>query len=491
MSDAIGPYQILGELGRGAMAVVWRAFDTRLEREVALKEPMIAAGTDAATVNELSARFVREGQAAAKLNHPGIVTVYAADVFDGRAAIAMELIEGETLGSILERGALSYESAIAVLVQLLDAVGYAHSRGVVHRDIKPDNLFITPDGRLKLTDFGIAHVGASAALTQAGTIMGTPGYMSPEQITGDISDSRSDIFAIGVIAFELVTGTNPFGATDGVAPTTVMYRVVHEETPNPAHHVGIDSHAALVIQTAMAKDPAARFQTAESMKAALLGGELQLGGATTGAGMPATVINHANVAGKPQHDGGGKTLYVVLGVVAVLVLVGMLVFSGGSPGTTNAGSVQPVVAKVEETVPAAGAGSVISAEEAPAQAAAPAEPVVDYESEVSSVIESWRVAWESENLGQYMGFYAPDFYSNYKKMNRSQWQSYKSGLFAKYSYQTVTISPPVVTVSGDTATAVFDQKFESNSFKDYGSKTLRLKRSGSVWLITGEEFSLK
>ena len=219
VTDVLGPYEIRGELGRGAMAVVWRGFDPKLEREVAIKEPLVASGTPDYAVADLSARFVREGKAAAQLNHPGIVTIHAADVFDGRPAIVMELIEGETLSAILDRGPLPAPAAVAVLDQLLDAVAYAHDRGVVHRDVKPDNVFLTPDGRVKLADFGIAHVGSGATLTQAGTIMGTPGYMAPEQVTGDPIDGRADIFAIGSIAYEMLSGHNPFGATDGLPPT--------------------------------------------------------------------------------------------------------------------------------------------------------------------------------------------------------------------------------------------------------------------------------
>jgi eukaryotic-like serine/threonine-protein kinase len=146
MTDMLGPYELRGELGRGAMAIVWRGFDPKLEREVAIKEPVIPLTADEATRADLAERFVREGRAAAKLNHPGIVTIHAADVYDGRPAIVMELIEGETLSGVLARGALPAPAALSVLDQLLDAVSYAHEHGIVHRDIKPDNVFVTPTG---------------------------------------------------------------------------------------------------------------------------------------------------------------------------------------------------------------------------------------------------------------------------------------------------------------------------------------------------------
>jgi serine/threonine-protein kinase len=268
MAEWLGPYELRGELGRGAMAVVWRAFDPKLEREVAIKEPIVSATADDAVRADLSARFVREGKAAAQLNHPGIVTIHDADVFDGRPAIVMELIEGQTLSSLLEWGPLSQSEAVAILEQLLDAAGYAHQRGVVHRDIKPDNVFVTPQGRVKLADFGIAHIGGSATVqTQAGTVMGTPGYMAPEQVTGGAVDARTDIFAIGVIAYEIFTGRNPFGTSEGVSPTTVMYRIVHEvPTPVASTDASTASPMAPVVARAMAKNSADRYQDAAQMR---------------------------------------------------------------------------------------------------------------------------------------------------------------------------------------------------------------------------------
>ena len=342
----LGPYELRGELGRGAMAIVWRGFDTRLEREVAIKEPVVPAGTDDAARQDLALRFVREGKAAAGLNHPGIVTIHAADVFGDRPAIVMEIIEGETLSGVLERGPLPAAAALSVIDQLLDAVGYAHAHGVVHRDIKPDNVFLTSDGRIKLADFGIAHVGSTAALTQAGTVMGTPGYMAPEQVTGAPVDARADIFAIGVIAFELLTGHNPFGATDGIAPTTVMYRIVHEPMPQlPASvFASLPIDIAQVLIVATAKDPASRFADANSFRTALAGGPIVTGVP----GTPSTVVSvpwspAANLASPAASTGQNWTPYLIVGAV-MLVVVGLLfVFSsgGGARGGAVAATTVP------------------------------------------------------------------------------------------------------------------------------------------------------
>ena len=361
MANTIGPYEIRGELGRGAMAVVWHGWDPRLEREVAIKEPVVANGTDQATRDELATRFVREGMAAAKLNHPGIVTVFAADVYDERPAIVMELIQGETLGTLLERGAMAPEAALAVLDQLLDAVGYAHEHGVIHRDIKPDNIFITPDGRIKLTDFGIAHVGSSATLTQAGTVMGTPGYMAPEQVTGDAVDARADLFSIGVIGYEMLTGRNPFGATEGTAPTTVMYRIVHEQTPPLAMDTAmLPCDLGTVMAVALAKHPDERFQNANAFRAALRGAPVSTPGAyPSPAGAPVhatspTVMQSVRPGGLPKW--APYAAVVAVGVIAVIVL---LVSAGGGPEgavvggpgvATSAVSTQPTAAAPADSV---------------------------------------------------------------------------------------------------------------------------------------------
>ncbi len=370
MSDMLGPYEIRGELGRGAMAVVWRGFDTRLERDVAIKEPVIPQGTDSAAAAELAARFVREGQAAAKLNHPGIVTIHAAEVFDGRAAIVMEVIEGETLATIMDRGPLEPASALAVLDQLLDAVGFAHSKGVVHRDIKPDNVFVTHDGRVKLADFGIAHVGTGASLTQAGTVMGTPGYMAPEQVTGQPVDSRADIFVIGVIGFEMLTGHNPFGATDGIAPTTIMYRIVHEPAPAlpPEAFAGLPADLGYVLATALAKDPTDRFADTHAFRSALAGGPVVTARQSGTVPVAATIASGFAPSG-PQFAPAitNWTPYLVLGAAVLLVVGGLFFFSG----TPTRGTVPIVSATPTET-------ATIEAEGSASGSASPSERDITY-----------------------------------------------------------------------------------------------------------------
>ena len=271
---SIGPYELLGELGRGAMARVWRAWDPNLEREVAIKVPLFDPNLPPAVLEEMGRRFVAEGRVAANLSHPGIVAVYAANVWNGTPAIVMELVDGSTLSDLLTVGALSPKVALNILDQLLDALGYAHAHGVVHRDIKPDNIFVTKTGIVKLADFGIAHVDRGTKhATLAGTVLGTPGYMSPEQARGTEVDGRSDLFSVGVIAHEMLTGHNPFGAGLDADTTTLIYRIVHEPAPELPSSVasGLPADMRPAIMAALSKDPADRPATAGDFKMMLHG----------------------------------------------------------------------------------------------------------------------------------------------------------------------------------------------------------------------------
>ena len=326
----IGPYELRGELGRGAMARVWRAWDPHLRREVAIKEPLFDPRLSPEVLDEMGRRFVAEGVAAARLNHPNIVTIYSADVYDGRPAIVMELVEGATLSGLLESGPLEPATAVDALDQLLDAAAYAHSMGVVHRDIKPDNVFVGADGRVRLADFGIARVEDADATraTVAGAVLGTPGYMSPEQIRGDAVDARSDLFSIGVVAYEMLSGKNPFGAGEGADVTTLVYRVVNEpapELPEPAASA-LPPSVAPAIMAALAKDPAERPQTADEFKAMLHGGAIPATASVAGSSLGAAA------AATPSRTTSRWLPYVLVGVVGVAVIAFVLVSALGGGG---------------------------------------------------------------------------------------------------------------------------------------------------------------
>jgi len=324
--------------------VVWRGWDPKLERDVAIKEPVASPTISEAMTHELGERFVREGKTAARLNHPGIVTIFAADVFDGRPAIVMELLRGHTLSTLIDRRLLTFEASMSVLDQLLDALDYAQTMGVIHRDVKPDNIFVTDDGRVKLTDFGVAHVSRLDGQHDA-IIAGTPGYMSPEQIVGDPVDSRSDIFGIGAIAYEMLAGFNPFGATDGIETTVMMYRTTNGPEPAFAPDSAVPHALQQVVLRALSRDAAQRFPSAGEMRVALRqaaagvmsGGDGSLLDLVEEAGAPDVGVSFTGTtvnAMKERIPEKGSTGWVVGvaagGSVAALGLLAMLTSSGGS-----------------------------------------------------------------------------------------------------------------------------------------------------------------
>ena len=226
----LGRYTIDAEIGRGAMGVVFRATDAVLQRTVAVKTVNMALEKDHA--DKYEARFFQEARAAGGLNHPNIVTVYDAGKAGDVVYMAMEYIQGVELRTLLTEGQpMALNRALAIAAQVAEGLGYAHQAGVVHRDIKPANIMVTADGPVKITDFGIARMRASADLTQTGVMLGSPKYMSPEQVIGKRADHRSDIFSLGVILYEMLTGAGPFS---GENITALMYQIVNFAPPAPS-----------------------------------------------------------------------------------------------------------------------------------------------------------------------------------------------------------------------------------------------------------------
>lgn len=257
-----GRYQIMGELGRGSMGVVYKGFDPLIGRTVAIKT-MLTETLPAAEFEEYKARFQREAQAAGILTHPNIVTVYDFGEDSGVLFLAMEFLEGESLQHLVEKqGVLPIETVLPMYEQVCSALDAAHSHKIVHRDVKPANIMILESGLVKMTDFGIAKI-MHTGMTQAGQILGTPNYMSPEQVKGRSVDGRSDIFSLGVILYELITGEKPFG---GQNITTVIYKIINEN-PIPPRELDPTLHLGLsyVIQKALAKNPEERYQTCRAL----------------------------------------------------------------------------------------------------------------------------------------------------------------------------------------------------------------------------------
>lgn len=262
-TNTLGKYQIIREIAR-SNDIVYEATDPTLGRRVALKELYFPPNIDGAQKRERIERFMREGKAAARLEHPNIVTVYEIGQEGDRFFIAMEFLGGQTLrDTIKARGALPVKDAVDITLQLCEALALAHQNNIVHRDVKPENVQILPGGHVKLTDFGIARIMSEPSITANGQVFGTPSYMSPEQVSGRNIDGRSDIFSLGVLLYEMLTGQKPFA---GDTVVTITYNIMNSEPPPPP---GVQPHLVAIIRKAMAKDPNMRFQSVEEMADAL------------------------------------------------------------------------------------------------------------------------------------------------------------------------------------------------------------------------------
>jgi serine/threonine-protein kinase len=338
-NEKFGKYEIRGTLGEGAMGRVLDAFDPVIERRAALKIVRCPAAGDADGA-EAMARFRREAQAAGRLNHPHIVAVYDYGEDDRHAWIAMEHVPGGSLKEMLERGErLAMPAILKIMEQMLSALDYSHKRGVVHRDIKPANIMLGAEGEVKIADFGIARI-ENSAMTQVGTIMGTPSYMAPEQLRGETVDSRADIWAAGVVLYQLVTGEKPFSG----GYSSVQHKAINTE-PTPPSTLSVTAPLGIdaVVARAMAKRPDGRFATAGEFAKALQGAMAAPTAALPMAALPmadgdATIVAAASgpkpaaPAKSPVPARKGAPMVLIGGGVTLLAAAGAaFFFFGGQP----------------------------------------------------------------------------------------------------------------------------------------------------------------
>jgi len=266
---SVGRYVLVEEIGRGSMGTVYRASDPLIERTVAVKTVQLAKLDDGSL--EPRMRFLREAKAAGRLSHPGIVAVYDVGELEDAAFIVMEFVEGRSLKEVLESGKrVPLATAAEIVRQAAEALAAAHRSGVIHRDVKPGNVMLTRAGTVKITDFGIARIDQSQR-TRTGVLVGSPGYMSPEQLSGREVDGRSDVFSLGSVLYELATGAGPFDAQRPEDVLQLMTNIVslpHQppSRANPEVPASIDA----IVNRALAKDPAKRYPTADAMAADLL-----------------------------------------------------------------------------------------------------------------------------------------------------------------------------------------------------------------------------
>jgi dipeptidyl aminopeptidase/acylaminoacyl peptidase len=266
----LGNYEILDKLGEGGMGQVWRARDARLSRSVAVK----ILPADVAGDPGRRQRFEQEARALGALNHPNIVAVYDIGQSDGQAYIVSELVEGESLRAVIERGPVPGRKLLDIATQTAEAIAAAHALGIVHRDLKPENIMLTRDGRVKVLDFGLAKQNAMAvgedaatiALSQPGLVLGTVGYMSPEQVRGHVVDARSDIFSFGCVLYEMAAGRQAF---EGKSSADVMSAVLKDEPPEIVAATPVPPALDAILRRCLEKDPARRFQSAADLAFAL------------------------------------------------------------------------------------------------------------------------------------------------------------------------------------------------------------------------------
>ncbi|WP_421993821.1 protein kinase domain-containing protein [Roseococcus sp.] len=387
MAEQVGKYEIRGRLGAGAMGTVLDAFDVVIERRAALKViPKPAAGD--VEGQESLARFKREAQAAGRLNHPNIVAVYDYGEDDANAWIAMELVEGGTLKQVIDREERFAPPEIGrVMEQILAGLDYSHKRGVVHRDIKPANIMLTADGTVKIADFGIARI-ENSSMTQVGTIMGTVAYMAPEQLRGEPVDARADIWASGVLLYQLLTGMKPF---DGNI-TAVQHKAIHTEPTAPSI-LSVTAPRAFdaVISKALAKRPEDRFASAaafaEAIRAALAGpaaaplpmadADATVVSATMRPAAPAPVAPPAKAKSGPpvMLIGGGVAAALVAGAAAFMFLGGTAPTPAPAPAVIALAPAVPQPPAVTPSAPVAVTPSAPVAPPPTTPALRPADPV--------------------------------------------------------------------------------------------------------------------
>ena len=266
MISQLGRYNIIGELGQGAMGTVYKAVDPLIDRIVAIKTINLSLALD--EKDEYESRFYQEAKAAGRLSHPNIVTIYDVGKSGEIAYIAMEFLQGRELRDMLNDGKrMPVEQVINVVAQVAQGLAYAHEHGIVHRDVKPSNIMIVRDGHVKFTDFGIARMASAAVRTQTGMVLGSPKYMSPEQVVGKLTDQRSDIFSLGVMLYEMLTGQAPFA---GENVNAIMYQTLNSVPPPPSSlSPNVPEMLNFIVAKALAKKLEHRYQDTKEFAADL------------------------------------------------------------------------------------------------------------------------------------------------------------------------------------------------------------------------------
>ena len=317
IGSTMGHYDILEKLGEGGMGVVYKAQDTKLDRAVALK--FLPDHVSVGSV-ELE-RFVQEAKAAAALNHPNICTIFGIEEADAKHFIVMEFVDGQTLQE--KKSGLSIKEALDVGVQIAEGLAAAHEKGIVHRDIKPENIMFRKDGRVQIMDFGLAKLRGASRLTKEGSTVGTAGYMSPEQVQGKDTDHRSDIFSLGVLLYEMLTGQPAF---KGMHETAIAYEIVNVDTaPMSSIKTDIPPELDAIVLECLEKDPKERTQSASQVAVDLKRyrreSSRSRASRITAARPAATAVQGTSVTPSDTPAGHASPSWIITGAVALSALI--------------------------------------------------------------------------------------------------------------------------------------------------------------------------
>lgn len=362
--EVIGKYEIVTELGRGGMGVVYKAWEESLRRHVAIKMLGDRLTQDEAVVT----RFMREARSVADLNHPNVIQVFAVDTHEGKPYFAMEYIEGQSLSSLIEeQGKLSPRRAVKILSEVASGLSAAHNKGVVHRDIKPDNIMLTEHGGVKVLDFGIAQLeDQNSKLTGTGMAIGTPNYVSPEVCLAQDVDNRSDLFSLGVVFYEMLTGDKPFEAD---SPLQMMTNVVHSEVPDITKlNSEVEPRLRAILDHLLAKNPEERYQNAKQL--------LEDIKSYSAKALPAHAVGRAGAGNSPQAGGAGKAKWALAAVLVAGIAGASWWYTQFGPEKVQTDSDPAVVLTERETTSAPDSDLDLASAEAETLET-PAEPASD------------------------------------------------------------------------------------------------------------------
>jgi len=330
IGQQFGPYKITEKLGEGGMAVVYKGYQQSLNRNVAIK----VLRQELAQDEEFVTRFRREALAVADLDHPNILHVYDAGFVQGMYYIVMAYVDGGSLREMVGHGPLEPEYAVSIVSQIADALQHAHQRGIVHRDIKPNNILLSRDGRPLLADFGIAKaLHESSGLTRTGMSIGTPEYMAPEQIQGQKVDGRTDIYALGIVLYEMLVGWAPFAST---TPVAALYKQVNEPPPPLRQaNINVPSWLEPVVAKALAKSPVERYQQASDFADALRQRHAPAPTPVPGRTATPTKVPRAEPEGKKRRSAVPVLIAGIVLLLLALVAVAAVLLSGTPTDTTG------------------------------------------------------------------------------------------------------------------------------------------------------------